>query len=181
MKMHMPILGVVSRWLTVSYVICYEFVKIGKIGTGAWQAACQTCISPCRQAVPTSTTLPTPAVQGKCSTVSPLNYHWQHSISMKCNIRAPLYCTCFVAPLVHFACFNTAYNYCSVPSVWNKTKRRGHSGKCKCCISLFPDETVQTTHVGRQCRGSAALKIGLLPASYKLISRSSGDNLDPLT
>ncbi len=93
---------------------------------------------PCRQAVPSSTTLPTPAVQGKCSTVSPLNYHWQHSISMKCNIRAPLYCTCFVAPLVHFPCFNTTYNYCSVLSVWNKAKRRGHSGKCKCCISLFP-------------------------------------------
>ena len=31
---------------------------------------------PCRQAVPTSTTLPTPAAQGKCSTVFPLNYHW---------------------------------------------------------------------------------------------------------
>ncbi len=29
---------------------------------------------PCRQAVPTSTTLPTPAAQGKCSTVFPLNY-----------------------------------------------------------------------------------------------------------
>ncbi len=30
---------------------------------------------PCRQAVPTSTTLPTPAAQGKCSTVFPLDYH----------------------------------------------------------------------------------------------------------
>ena len=30
--------------------------------------------NPCRQAVPTSTTLPTPAAQGKCSTVFPLNY-----------------------------------------------------------------------------------------------------------
>ncbi len=44
--------------------------------------------------------------------------HWittdQQSISMKCNIRAPLYCTCFVAPLVHFPCFNSTYNSCSV-------------------------------------------------------------------
>ncbi len=31
---------------------------------------------PCRQAVPISTTLPTPAAQGKCSTVFPLNFHW---------------------------------------------------------------------------------------------------------
>ncbi len=44
--------------------------------------------------------------------------HWittdQHTISMKCNIRAPLYCTCFVAPLVHFPYFNSTYNYFSV-------------------------------------------------------------------
>ena len=48
---------------------------------------------PMLTAVPTSTTLPTPAVQGKCSTID------QHSISKKCKTRAPVYCTCFLAPL----------------------------------------------------------------------------------
>ncbi len=54
----------------------------------------------------------------QCRWSAALFPHWittdQHSISMKCNIRAPLYCTCFVAPLVHFPCFNTTYKYCSV-------------------------------------------------------------------
>ena len=51
-------------------------------------------IHPCRQAVPTSTTLTTQAAQGRCNTVFRLNYHW---------------------PALHFY-------------VWNKAKRRGHSG-----------------------------------------------------
>ncbi len=54
----------------------------------------------------------------QCRWSAALFPHWittdQHSISMKCNIRAPLYCTCFVALLVHFPCFDTTYKYCSV-------------------------------------------------------------------
>ncbi len=41
-----------------------------------YEPICSFGFSPCRQAVSTSTTLPTPAAQGKSSTVSPLNYHW---------------------------------------------------------------------------------------------------------
>ncbi len=64
---------------------------------------------PCRQAVSTSTTLPTPAVQGKCSTVFPLYYHWPalhfYEVQYKGTLILHLFCsTSSTLPLQYLEC-----------------------------------------------------------------------------
>ncbi len=70
---------------------------------GHYQSKGLFCVSPCRQAVPTSTTLPIPATQGKCCTVSLVNYHWPalhfYEQYLECNgIQKTAYFQCGIRP-----------------------------------------------------------------------------------